>query len=72
MIDATVSRARLRDLAALGRSHLADRRCATVSKVSASRRCGLADASSIDEPTPPHPRTSSSCPGADDPVASII
>jgi hypothetical protein len=49
MIDATISRARLRDLAALGRSSLTEAGKAGPRKACASPRRPLADATSIDE-----------------------
>jgi hypothetical protein len=60
MVDAMISRARLRDLARLGRSRLAK-----------AGGAGLRKASIADDPSA-HPRAASSRPEAGDLVASTI
>src|SRR5205814_7545148 len=72
MVDAAISRARLRDLAGLGRSRPAPPGGAGPRRPSASRRRTGADASSIAAGTSPRPRAASSRPGSDDLVASTI
>jgi hypothetical protein len=73
MVDATISRARLRDLACLGRGHLADVGGADLHQLSASRRRAVTDtATGIADVTSPRPRAASSRPEADDLMASPI
>jgi hypothetical protein len=60
LVDVTISRVRLRDLAALGRARRAAR-----------RRTG-ADGAAIAAGTSPRPSTPSSRPGTDDLMASTI
>jgi hypothetical protein len=72
MIDATISRARLRDLAGLGRSRPVSPGDAGQRRPSASRRRTGTDASSIAAGTSTRPRATSSRPGSDDLVASTI
>ncbi len=72
MVDAPISRVRLRDLACLGREPLPDAGTAGLRKVSASRRRAATDASSIAGVPPPRPRATSSRPEAGDLVASPI
>jgi hypothetical protein len=74
MVDATISRARLRGLARLGRAR---GRCAAAEGVAAppphaSRRQAATDAASIGDVLPPRPRAASPRPGADDLMASTI
>jgi len=74
MIDATISRVRLRDLPCLGRPRI---RCAAAGGVAASapgasRRQAVTDAPSIGDVLPPRPRAASSRPGAGDLMASTI
>jgi hypothetical protein len=73
MVDATISRGRMRDLARLGRSHhdgsaLAGR----PARSSASRRRAVTDAASIADVTSTRPRAASPRPGRDDLMASTI
>jgi hypothetical protein len=74
MVDAMVSRVRLRDLTRLGRAR--NRRDAAEGVAApapcASRRQAAADATSIGDVLPPRPRAASSRPGADDLMASTI
>jgi hypothetical protein len=72
MVDATISRARLRDLACLGRCRLTGSGGAGSRQASASRRRTVTDASSIADGTPARPRAASSHPGTGDLVASTI
>ena len=72
MIDATISRARLRDLACLGRYHWAESGGAGLRPAFASCRQGVTDAASIGDTLPARPRATSSRPGTDDLMASII
>jgi hypothetical protein len=72
MIDATISRARLRDLARLGRSGLTQAGGAGSREAYASPRRGLTDASGIGKPSPRRPTQTSPRPGAGDLMASTI
>jgi len=72
MIDATISRARLHDLDALGRSRPGCAGAAAASSPSASRRRTGADGAAIATGTSPRPSTPSSRPGSYDLMASII
>jgi len=72
MVDATISRVRLRDLARLGRSRLAHAGEAGPREPSASRRRPGTDATSIGTRPPARPKRASSRPGTDDLVASTI
>jgi len=72
MVDATTSRARLRELACLGRSWVAQPGTAGPRNPSASRRRGGTDASSIAAATSTRPKQASPRPGTDDLVASTI
>jgi hypothetical protein len=72
MIDATISRARLRDLACLGRSGLTQAGGAGSREACASPRRGPTDAAGIGKPSPRRPKRASSRPGADDLMASTI
>ena len=72
MIDATIARGRLQDLARLGRSRLGRACSAAPLEPSAARRQPAADASSIAGDLPPRPRAASSRPATDDLVASTI
>ncbi len=72
MVDSTISRARLRDLAALGRFGLTGAGEAVSLQAYASPRRLLADAASIAEEPPWRPRAPSSRPGSDDLVESTI
>jgi hypothetical protein len=72
MVDATISRARLRDLAALGRSRPGHGGEAAATGPSASRRRTGTDGAAIAAGTSPRPSTTSSRPGSDDLVASTI
>src|SRR5687767_13124971 len=73
MVDATISCARMRELACPGRSRARHRRLAAPLPVAcASRRQGIADASSIANALPPRPRAASSRPEGDDLLASTI
>jgi hypothetical protein len=72
MTDATISRARLRDLASLGRCRRPESGGAGLHPPSASFRQAVTDASSIGDTLPKRPRATSSRPEADDLVASII
>ena len=72
MIDATISCARLRDLAGLGRFRAAPPGRAGQRSPSASRRRTGTDAFSIAAGTSPRPRQASSRPGSDDLMASTI
>jgi hypothetical protein len=72
MVDAMILRARLRDLAVLGRSQAFGSHSVAAESPSASPRCEFIDTPGIDELTPPHPKTPSSRPGADDLMASTI
>jgi hypothetical protein len=73
MVDATISRARLRDLACLGRGQPTDAGGADLHRLSASRRRAVTDtAPGIADVTPPRPRAASSRPETDDLMASPI
>jgi hypothetical protein len=72
MVDAAISRARLRDLACLGRCRLTGSGGAGFRQATASRRRTVTDASSIADGTPTRPRAASSRPGANDLAASTI
>jgi hypothetical protein len=72
MIDATLSRVRMRDLACLGRSGARRRALGPQADASASRRQAVTDASGIGDVLPPRPRADSSRPGTSDFVASTI
>jgi len=72
MVDATISRVRLCDLACLGRVRLARPGVAGPWKTHASRRRTRIDASSIAAGTSPRPGQASSRPGDADLVASTI
>jgi hypothetical protein len=72
MVDATISRVRLRDLARLGRFRRRSGRCAAVAATYASRRPSVTDATSIGDGLAPRPKAASSRPGTDDLVASTI
>jgi hypothetical protein len=72
MIDATISRVRLRDLARLGRFPGWVGRVAAYPARCASCADRLTDATSIGEARGPRPRAATSRPGTCDPVASII
>ena len=72
MIDATISRIRMRDLARRGRSRPGGGREAASRRACASRRENDTEASSIAAALPSHPRAASSCPGEGDLMASII
>jgi len=72
MIDATISRVRLHDLAGLGRCEQVAAGEAGLHLSAASRRQSVTDATSIGETLPPRPRAASSRPGTGDLVASII
>jgi hypothetical protein len=73
MVDATISRVRVRDLACLGRSG-AGLRAAGGPQPSAcaSRRQSATDASGIGDGLSPRPRAASSRPETDDLMASTI
>jgi hypothetical protein len=72
MIDARLSRVRLRGLAALGRSWLDRAGVAAAVKPSASRRRTGTDGAAIAAGTPPRPSTPSPRPGTDELMASTI
>ena len=72
MVDAMVSRARLRDLACLGRDRVPDAGGAGPRNPSAPRRRAVTDAASIADVPPPRPRATSSRPEDGDLVASTI
>jgi hypothetical protein len=72
MVDATISRVRLRDLAGLGRSRPARAGVAAATSPSAARRRTDADGAAIAAGTSPRPSAPSSRPGTDDFTASII
>ena len=72
MADATISRARLRDLARPGRSRLPQAGQAGPQKTSALRRRALADASSIAECPSAQPEAASSRPETGDLMESTI
>jgi hypothetical protein len=72
MSDATILRARMRDLARPGRSRLAQAGQAGPRKPYASRRRDGADASSIAADSSARPERASSRPGSDNLMASII
>jgi len=72
MVDAMISRARLHDLAALGRFGLTAAGGAGSRKACASPRRLLTDASSIAEEPPRRPKAPSSRPGSYDLMASTI
>ena len=72
MIDATLSRVRMRDLGGLGRSRPARPGGAGPRRPSASRRRTGTDGAAIGTGTSPRPSAPSSRPGTDDFMASII
>jgi len=72
MVDSPISRARLHDLAVVGRSGFAAPGRAGTREASASPRHSLTDASSIAEEMPRHPTAPSSRPAAYDLVKSTI
>src|SRR5260221_2052112 len=72
MIDATISCARLRDLACLGRSRPAQPGEAGLRRPSASRRRTGTEASGIAASTSARPGAARSRPGSDDLMASTI
>jgi hypothetical protein len=72
MVDATISRVRMRDLACLGRSGARLRAFGPAADACASRRQAVTDASGIGDVLPPRPRAASSRPGTDDLLASTI
>ena len=72
MIPAPRSRARLRDLAGLGRSWAQESGGAGLHRPGASRRRTGTDSSAIAAGTSPHPSATSSHPGTDAPGAAII
>jgi hypothetical protein len=72
MVDATISRARLRHLRTLGRSRAAPGGGAAASSPSASRRRTVADGAAIADGTSPRPSARSWRPGSYDLVASTI
>ena len=72
MVDATISRVRLRELARLGRFRRRSGRFAACTAPSASRRPSVTDATSIGDGVAARPRAASSRPGTDDLVASTI
>jgi hypothetical protein len=72
MIDATVSRAWMRDLTGLGRFRLRNSAFGAAPETCASRSGCDTDAISIATAAETHPRAVSSRPRADDPVASTI
>jgi hypothetical protein len=72
MVDATISRVRMRDLARRGRFHVQGSRFAASLNVCASRRESDPKASSLAIALPPRPRATSSRPGEGDLVASTI
>jgi hypothetical protein len=72
MIDAMISRVRLRGLARLGRFQGCSARRAGSAALCASCAEHLTDASGIAEALGPRPRAASPRPGVDDLVASII
>jgi hypothetical protein len=73
MVDATISRARLRGLARLGRARgRAAAEGVAAPPPHASRRQAATDAASIGDVLPPRPRAASPRPGADDLMASTI
>jgi hypothetical protein len=72
MVDATISRVRMRDLARPGRYRPDAGREAAWRRACASRPENSAKASSLAAALPPRPGSASSRPGVDDLVASII
>jgi hypothetical protein len=72
MVDATISRVRMRELARPGRFRHRVGRVAACAATSASRRPSVTDATSIGDGLPPRPEAASSRPGTDDLVASTI
>jgi hypothetical protein len=72
MVDATISRVRMRDLTRLGRFQRRSGRFAACAAPSASRRPSVTDATSIGDGLAPRPRAASSRPGTYDLVASTI
>jgi hypothetical protein len=72
MTAATISRARMRELACLGRSNARQRAIGPLSAVCASRPQPATDASSIGGVLQPRPRAASSRPGTDDLMAAAI
>jgi hypothetical protein len=72
MVDATISRVRLRDPARLGRFRRRSGRFAPCPATCASHRPSVTDATSIGDGLAPRPRAASSRPGTDDLVASPI
>ena len=72
MIDATLSRVRMRDLASLGRFRPASGRGTAFHQACASRRESGTEASGIATALPSRPRAASSRPGDGDLMASTI
>jgi hypothetical protein len=72
MIDATMSRVRLRDLARPGRFRPGEGRFAASRQACASRRASGTEASSIAAACPSRPGAASSHPGDGDLVAATI
>jgi hypothetical protein len=72
MVDATISRARLRDLACLGRSGLAQAGGAGSREACASPRRGLTDADRHRQALAAAPQTGRLTPGAGELMASPI
>jgi hypothetical protein len=72
MIDAMISRVRMRDLARRGRFHLGGGRTTASRRACASRRESDTEASSIAVALPSQPRAASSRSGEGDLMASII
>jgi len=72
MVDAPISRVRLRDLVCLGRGRLVHAVAAGAHEPTASRRRRGTDADGIAAATPAHPGRASSRPGAAELVASTI
>src|SRR5690349_20993615 len=72
MIDATISRVRMRPLGRLGRSRVGGYRCAAPTHTCASGGETVTDASSIADGLPARPRAARARPEAGDLMASII
>ena len=72
MVDATTSRARMRELARRGRFRLGWSREPAPAQACASRGKSDPEASSLADALPSRPRAASSRPGAGDLVASTI
>jgi hypothetical protein len=72
MVDATISRARMHDLTALGRARGARVGVAAADTSCAARRRTGTDGAAIAAGTSPRPSAVSSRPGTDDLVASTI